>query len=153
MFASCPQEYSGCSKEVPLSITSGSPATFNGSITYTPGGSCDFKQTITRIKLSKINEQSNLPNTLLFSCGTNKGATCFINDDRLSLDRGNGLDFIFTLSNARQEDFGVYEVLVEGNHPATSSLITIKKSIHLNAGKAHLVMPTQSAINYYCQAC
>ena len=132
VFSSCPQEYSGCSKEVPLSVTSGNPATFNASITYTPGGSCDFKQVITRIKLLK---KSNDPsqNLLLFSCRTDQGAACVNNDaDRLSLNKGNGLDFVFTLSNTYQNDSGEYEVVVEGTHPATSSLITIKKTFHLN---------------------
>ena len=136
MFASCPQEYSGCSKKVPLSVTSGNPAIFNASITYTPGGNCDFKQTITRIKLTKINKQPNLPDIPLFTCGINEGATCFINDDRLSLDRGDGLDFIFTLSNAHQEDSGVYEIVIEGSHPATSSLTTVKKIFHLDIGRS-----------------
>ena len=36
-----------------------------------------------------------------------------------------------TFSNASQEDAGVYEVVVEGTHPATGSLITFKKSFHL----------------------
>ena len=132
VFASCPQEYSGCSKEVPLSVTSGNPAIFDASITYTPGGSCNFRQEITRVKLTKINGQSNLPNTLLFTCRTDRGAPCLINDNRLSLSRGDGLDYIFTLSNASQEDAGIYEVVVEGTHPATGSLIAFKKSFHLS---------------------
>jgi hypothetical protein len=74
-----------------------------------------------------------LPNTLqLFTCRADQGAPCIINDNRLSLSRGDGLDYIFTLSNATQEDSGIYEVVVEGTHPATGSLITIKKSFHLN---------------------
>ena len=56
-----------------------------------------------------------------------------VKDDRLSLSRGDGLDYIFTLSNASQEDAGIYEVIVEGTHPATGSLITFKKSFHLSA--------------------
>ena len=55
-----------------------------------------------------------------------------MNDNRLSLDRGDGLDFIFTLSNARQKDSGEYEIAVEGSHPATSSLIVIKKTFKLH---------------------
>ena len=132
VFASCPQEYSGCSKEVPLSVASGNPAIFDASITYTPGGSCNFKQAITRVKLTKINGQSNLPNTLLFTCRTDQGASCSVKDSRLSLSRRNGLDYIFTLSNASQKDAGIYEVVMEGTHPATGSLITFKKSFHLN---------------------
>ena len=111
----------------------GNPATFNASITYTPGGSCDFKQEITRIKFLKINNESSR-DLLLFSCSTNQGQACVINDDRLSLNRGNGLNFVFTLSNTHQSDSGVYEVVIEGTHPATSSLITIKKRFHLNIG-------------------
>ena len=132
VFTSCPQEYSGCSKKVPLSVTSGNPAIFNASITYTPGGSCNFKQAITRVKLTKINGQSNFPNTLLFTCRTDQGASCLINDNRLSLSRGDGLDYIFTLSNANQEDAGIYEVVMEGTHPDYGSLITFKKSFHLS---------------------
>ena len=41
---------------------------------------------------------------------------------------------IFTLSNASQEDAGIYEVVVEGTHPATGSLITFKKRFHLLIG-------------------
>ena len=126
-------EYSGCSKEVPLSVTSGNPAIFDAPITYTPGGSCNFKQAITRVKLTKINGQSNLPNTLLFTCRTDQGAPCLVKDNRLSLSRGDGLEYyIFTLSNASQEDAGIYEVVVEGTHPDYGSLITFKKSFHLN---------------------
>ena len=131
-FASCPQEYSGCSKEVPLSVTLGDPAIFDASITYTPGGSCDFKQAINRVAFTKINGKSNLPNTLLFTCRTDQGASCLINDNRLSLSRGDGLDYNFILSNATQEDAGVYEVVVEGTHPAIGSLITFKRNFHLN---------------------
>ena len=112
----------------------GNPAIFDASITYTPGGSCNFKQAITRVKLTKINGQSNLPNTLLFTCRTDQGASCLVNDNRLSLSRGDGLDYNFTLSNASQEDAGIYEVVVEGTHPATGSLITFKKSFHLLIG-------------------
>ena len=65
-----------------------------------------------------------------------KEQTCFINDNRFSLDRGDGLDFIFTLSNPRQEDVGVYEIVIEGTHPATSSLITIKEIFHLDIGRS-----------------
>ena len=43
-----------------------------------------------------------------------------------------GLDYIFTLSNASQEDAGIYEVVVEGTHPDYGSLITFKKRFHLN---------------------
>ena len=137
MFTSCPQEYSGCSKEVPLSVILGNSAIFNASITYTPGGSCDFKQAITRIKLRKINnEQSNLPNTLLLTCRTDQGAACVINDERLSLYKGDGLDFILVLSNSHQNDSGIYEVVVEGTHPATSSLITVKKIFHVDIGRS-----------------
>ena len=91
-----------------------------------------MKQAITRVKLTKINGQSNLPNTLLFTCRTDQGASCLVKDNRLSLSRGDGLDYIFTLSNASQEDAGVYEVVVEGTHPATGSLIAFKKSFHLS---------------------
>ena len=120
-------------KEVPLSIATGDSATFNASIVYTPDGSCDFEQEVTRIKLTKKNELSN---TLLLTCNTNRGATvtCFSNDYRLSMSRKNGLDFIFTLSNATLDDSGAYEIVVEGTHPATGSLITIKKMFQLNIG-------------------
>ena len=55
-------------------------------------------------------------------------------DGRISMSQGNGLDFAFTLSNATVDDSGAYEVVVEGNHPATGSLIMIKKTFHLNVG-------------------
>ena len=44
------------------------------------------------------------------------------------------MDFIFVLSNVIQNDSGNYKVVVEGTHPATSSLITIKKIFHLDIG-------------------
>ena len=131
VFASCPQEYSGCSKEDPLSVTLGDPAIFDASITYTPGGSCDFKQAIDQVTFTRTNGQSNLPNILLFICRTDQGALCLVNDNRLSLSRGDGLDYIFTLSSASQEDDGIYKVVVEGTHPETGSLITFKKNFHL----------------------
>ena len=134
VFASCPQEYSGCYKETSLSSTTGNNVIFNASIIYTNDGNCNFKQLITRIKLTKITEKSNFRNTLLFTCRTEHGARCVINDRRISMSRGNGLDFAFTLSNATVDDSGAYEVVVEGNHPATGSLITIKKSFQLNVG-------------------
>ena len=47
------------------------------------------------------------------------------------MSRGDGLDYIFTLSNASQEDAGIYEVAVEGTHPATGSLIIIRRDFIL----------------------
>jgi hypothetical protein len=135
VFASCPQEYSGCHKEISLSIATGNNAIFNSSVIYTDDGNCNFKQAITRIQLTKVNEKSDFRNTLLFTCRTSHQARCVVNDGRISMSQGNGLDFVFILSNATVDDSGAYEVVVEGNHPATGSLITIKKTFRLNVGK------------------
>ena len=48
----------------------------------------------------------------------------------MSPSRGDGLEYIFTLSNASREDSGIYEVVVEGTHPETGSIITIMKSFY-----------------------
>ena len=50
------------------------------------------------------------------------------------MSRGNGLEFVFTLLNATIDDSGAYEVVVEGTHPATSSLTTIKKKFQFSVG-------------------
>ena len=131
VFASCPQDYSGCYDKTSLSIASGNDAIFNASVIYTQDGNCDFKQAITRVKLTKEN---NFRNTLLFTCHTSHAARCIVNDGRISMSRGKGLEFVFTLSNATIDDSGVYEAVVEGTHPATGSLITIKKIFQLNVG-------------------
>ena len=34
-------------------------------------------------------------------------------------------NFIFALSNAHQEDSGVYEIIIEGTHPATRAFVYI----------------------------
>ena len=149
MFASCPHEFAGCSEEVPLSVTAGESAVFNAAVIHTPGGSCDFMQEITRIVLTKIDERFGFDNVQLFSCLTRQGETCVVNDGRVSLGRGNdpGFEFIFTLANTNDDsDSSLYEVTVEGRHPATNSLTTLKKKFRLQVNPGEkLLCVTQTS--------
>ena len=145
VFASCPHEFAGCTEEVPLSVTAGESAMFNATVIHTPGGSCDFMQDITSIKLRKINEQFGVSNMLLFSCDTYQGAVCVINNHRLSLNRGRdpGLEFVFSLNNTvHNSDAGLYEVTVEGTNPVTNSLSTLTKRFRLE------VTPGEKLLQY-----
>ena len=135
MFASCPSEFDGCTGDpVPLSVTIGSSVIFNATVIHTPGGSCGFKQQVTRVTLKKVNQDFGVSNELLLSCATSQTTTCsrgrvLLNRGR---DSGSELDFVFTLSNVRHDnDPGLYEVTVEGTHPATGSLTTITKRFQL----------------------
>ena len=110
---------------------------FNATVTDTTGGSCDLKQTMRRIILTKINEQTNLSSeTQLLSCSINRGENCTTSDRRLSLNSGDGVDFILTLSNTMKNDFGRYKVFVEIFYPQTNLATTIEKTIHLEIGKS-----------------
>ena len=131
VFASCPREFAGCTGEVPLSVTGGDSIQFNATVVYTPGGSCDFVQPVTRIELVKIGGVSDV---LLYACDTGEGAECLINDSRVTLARGSrlGLQFVFTLSNTvHNNDSGLYEVIVRGTNPADGSNTELKKRFQL----------------------
>ena len=140
MFASCPHELDGCTEEVSLSVTAGESVVFNSTVVYTPGGSCDFRQEVTEIRLSK--RISETENVLLYSCETNSQEACQTQPDRrVSLDRGSGasLNFIFTLSDTiHSNDSGRYDVIVYKNDPRvqSGSFTTITKTflVHVNPG-------------------
>ena len=121
-------------------------------MTYTTGGSCDFKQTIRRILLIKMNEQTGISSQTLLSCSIEQSENCTTSDKWRSLDRGDGLDFIFVLTDTTQNDSGVYQVLVEGTHPGTGNATTILKTIDLEViGKSCSEMHSlskESAIFY-----
>ena len=80
------------------------------------------------------NNGNLLPETLLL-CSTNQGEACNTSDERLSLDKGNGLDFILTLLNTTKTDSGMYKVVVQGTHPRTGGSTKITKTIHLEIRK------------------
>ena len=143
MFTSCPNEFAGCTEEVPLLVTGGDSVKFNSTVVYTPGGSCDFVQPDTRIELMKISETFGISDVLLFACDTVEGAECTTNDNRVTLSRGNrlGLQFVFTLSHTiHNNDSGLYEVTVRGTNPADGSSTELKKRFRLQVG------PGKSAI-------
>ena len=130
VFASCPL---GCSGDpIPLSVASGGNVSFNATVIHTPGGSCGFKQEVSRVILRKI--QSETGNSeLLLSCATSQTAC---SRGRVSLNKDDNLkselSFNFTLSNTIYDnDSGLYEVIVEGTHPVTGSLTTITKRFQL----------------------
>ena len=133
MFASCPSEYDGCTEVTQLIVFAGDSAKFNASVMYTPGGSCDFQQEIIRVNLRKINDQFGVPVELLFSCNTDEGAVCTINNPRVSWSRGRdprpGLEFNFILSNITLNiDTSIYEVIVMTTDPRTGIITELKKT-------------------------
>ena len=141
VFASCPHEFGGCTEEVPLSVVGGESIQFNATVIYTPGGSCDFVQPVTRIELVKIGEVFGVNNALLYACDTEVGAVCRINDNRVTLARGNrpGLQFVFTLSNTvYSNDSGLYEVIVMGTNPADGSNTELNKRFRLQVDQGEV---------------
>lgn len=140
VFESCPSEYNGCTRITSLSVTAGGSAVFDASVVYTPGGSCDFQQVLTRVKLLRINNEFGASNDLLFSCSTTEGAECTINDNRVSLNRGNkpGLEFRFTLDGAQMSDNSSYRVIVVGTHPGTGVETRLIKNFSLQVDPGEL---------------
>ena len=125
MFASCPL---GCTGDpVPLSVESGESVCFKSTIIHIAGGSCGFEQEISRVTLRK----GMVHSVLLLSCAISQTAGC--SRGRVFLTKeGDSLTFNFILSNALPgSDSGLYEVVVEGIHPATGSLTTITKRFQL----------------------
>lgn len=132
VFASYPLGYTD-HDPIRLSVESGGNVSFDSTITYTPGGSCGFKQEISRITLRKL-RSGMVSNELLLSCAIGQTAGC--SRGRVSLNRNNDasseLSFNFILSNALPDgDSGLYEVIIEGVHPATGSLTTTTKRFQL----------------------
>lgn len=133
MFVSCPL---GCTDNpISLFVTSGENVTFNATVVFLPGGSCGFKQQLSRVILRKLQSETG-SNELLLSCATSQTTAC--TRGRVSLNRGNTSDssselsFNFILSNALHDsDSGLYEIIVEGTHPATGSLTKITKRFQL----------------------
>ena len=90
-------------------------------------------QSVTRIELTKKSETFGVSDRLLFGCSTSVGAVCTINDNRVSLARGDtsGLQFVFTLSSTNHSsDSGLYEVTVQGTHPGSGTTL-LKKEFRL----------------------
>lgn len=138
MFASCPSEFSldGCSEETQLSVRAGESAEFNATVVYTPGGSCDFMQTIERISLTKINETFGGSNEILYNCLTAAGVQC--DSGRVTLSRGNqpGLDFIFTLpETVYRSDSGLYEVAITRLTASSRSTFTKNFRLRVDPGE------------------
>ena len=128
VFASCPL---GCTGDpIPLSVESGENVRFKSTIIHTDGGSCGFKQEILRIALRKV-QSGVVHSELLLSCAISQTTGC--SRGRVFLTREGGLlTFNFILSNALPgSDSGLYEVVIEGIHPATGSLTTITKRFQL----------------------
>ena len=143
VFASCPNMFAGCSEEVPISVTAGDSAMFNSTIVFTPGGSCDFVQSVTRIELVRLSEMFGVSDVLLHACNTAEGAECVTNNNRVTLSRGNrlGLQFVFTLHNTIQySDSGLYEVTVRGINPADGSSTVLKKTFRLQVSPGKVAM-------------
>ena len=136
VFASCPSEYDGCTEVTQLLVTAGQSANFDATVMYTPGGSCDFQQELTRVNLWKINDEFGVPDELLFSCSTTEGAVCTINNPRVSWSRGRdpGLEFKFTLTNTstvQTNDSSLYKVIVMKSDPKTGTTTELKKRFYL----------------------
>jgi hypothetical protein len=131
VFASCPL---GCAGDpIPLSVASGGSIRFKSTIIHTDGGSCGFKQEVSRITLRKL-QSGMVHSELLLSCAISQSTGC--SRGRVFLNRESNssseLTFNFILSNALHDsDSGLYEVVVEGTHPATGSLTTITKIFQL----------------------
>ena len=149
MFASCPL---GCTGDpIPLSVTSGGNVSFNATVIYTPGGNCGFKQEVSRIRLRKLQFGIVSNAELLLSCATSQTTGC--SRGRVILNRDSDsssseLNFNFILSNAHPEsDSGLYEVIVEGTHPATGSFTTITKKFQLEGTILCYLLPSSVLFN------
>ena len=129
VFASCPL---GCTGDpIPLSVESGENVRFKSTIIHTDGGSCGFKQEILRIALRKV-QSGMVHSELLLSCAISQTTGCSRGRVFLTSREGGSLNFNFILSNALPgSDSGLYEVVVEGIHPAAGSLTTITKRFQL----------------------
>ena len=141
MFESCPSEYrNGCTEKTQVMVIAGQSAVFDASVMYTPGGSCDFQQTIERVMLWRINRDFRVPDSLIFSCSTAEGAQCYANDTRVSLSRGDkpGLQFRFTLSSTQLSDNSSYRVIVIRRHPGTGAEMNLMKNFDLRVDPGEL---------------
>ena len=142
VFPSCPLDFGGCIRNpVLLYANTGESVDFNGTVTHTSGGSCGFKQTITSVKLRKINNTRSGVTAPLSICKSVDNYNCrYIGSfGRLSalkrLSRNDiGREFIFTLSNILTTDTSLFEVSVEVVHPNTAGTMLLRKLFHLEVG-------------------
>ena len=130
VFASCPP--GGCANNpTSLSVEDGGSVNFDASVIHTPGGSCDFRQEIDTVQLTRLNPVFGVDDDQLLSCATSE-VSC--GNSKASLSRGNdpGYEFVFTLNNASLErDNRTFRVSVHLMHPATASTEQIVKDFVL----------------------
>ena len=153
MFASCLLDFARCTENpTQLSVTAGGSVNLNATITHIRGGSCGFEQEITLVQLRKINDRFGDMNQLLLSCPTSS-ITC--GTGRVSLDRGRdpGIEFVFTLSNVKANDAGMYEVAVEVTDPSTGSRRPISKRFRLEGINVYYIQSywSVSQSNYHSE--
>ena len=130
MFASCPQEFKGCTENETISVPAdGGSVSFNATVTHIHGGNCGYLQNIEFVKLRKLNETTRTFE-LLFICKFMDGGPCRPINFNLNLSRErSGFEFILTLFNVMADSIGTYEVIVEKKHPRDDSIEKLCKTL------------------------
>ena len=108
----------------------GGSVSFNATVIYTSGGSCNYRQNLRLIRLRKINERTL---SSVCTCKFNRGpSSCHPNETTVNLSRGHsGSEFVLTLFNLTTDSRGTYEVSVESSHPGSGSILQLIKRFHL----------------------
>ena len=134
MFASCPHELT-CTENETLALPANSRSvSFNATVIHIGGGSCGYQQTISFVKLIKINETTGERSKILHVCNFGTSGYCDpIHGSNVNLTKGrSGFEFIFTLSNVTADDIGTYVVIVEKRDPHSGAFsIKLNKTFHL----------------------
>ena len=133
MFASCPHELT-CTENETLALPANSRSvSFNATVIHIGGGSCGYQQTISFVKLIKINETTGECSKILYVCNNGTGHYGPIGGSNVNLTKGHsGFEFIFILSNVTADDIGTYVVIVEKRDPQSGAFsIKLNKTFHL----------------------
>ena len=146
VFASCPHNITGCTRDEALSVRAGENITFNATVTHMSGGSCGFKQRVKCIELMKINDINDMQSLSSCDFGLGQEAPCNNVNNRVSLSGGRDprYDFVFTLSNSihsdTESDSGLYQVSIRGKHPATDSHTEVTKTFHVTISGEYTIV-------------
>ena len=110
----------------------GGSVSFNATVIYKPGGSCNYRQSLNLIKLKKINESKS---EIMYICRFDRGSCTLLNEKTsVNLSRGHsGSEFVLTLFNLTTDSIGTYEVFVDLSNPHTggTSNFPLIKRFHL----------------------
>ncbi len=106
----------------------GGSVSFNATVIYTSGGSCNYRQKLNWIKVRKINDSTR---TCKFNASSGSLLLCDPNMENLvTLSIGHSQsEFILTLFNLTT---GIYEVIVDLSHPNNGEYYPpLRKKFHL----------------------